>query len=366
MQKLISNSFPNLCKIMPEEKIEASYNIFFKNKAEEEALATFKKIEWLLEHDLDTEGYFSKTSTTFPIYLEKRRVFIIGSYAFAKGTIKKIKQAWYMNKCILCARIRVKGKNNIRCIDHEKNALNFLHFYKNSFIISKYLYESSIEKSGIRKKFLLQKMYFSDASALQQVPLMRKIFALIQMANCLAYMHEKFWVHLDAKPENFFLDGDLNSNKKDWIKIGDFGLSTQVGLPLRFSLTKERGYVYAAPEIHKDSEDEKRYITATTEMDCFTFGLTILQIIKGKYATENYPFYEDEEQGPLHIGVLNSKQWDLFFLDEIDFYETSSECKIIYKVIEIAKKLTDLDPLKRLNCKEASRQLTSLYELYKN
>lgn len=85
---------------------------------------------------------------------------------------------------------------------------------------------------------------------------------LMQCAQALEFLHRHNIIHLDLKPENIFVGSDSQ------LKLGDFGISTTVGLPP--SLHSEGDKYYMAPEVL-----EGVYSKAA---DVFSLGLIMLEL----------------------------------------------------------------------------------------
>ena len=85
---------------------------------------------------------------------------------------------------------------------------------------------------------------------------------ILQCAVSFEFLHKRNIIHLDLKPENLFLTED------NVLKLGDFGLSTKVGISP--SLHSEGDKYYMAPEVL-----EGIYSKAA---DIFSLGLIILEL----------------------------------------------------------------------------------------
>jgi serine/threonine protein kinase len=94
----------------------------------------------------------------------------------------------------------------------------------------------------------------------------------------MRYVHSQGILHLDLKPDNILLDGNLR------VKICDFGLSRFVNI--EESATSATGTVgYLSPEHLLDD------FRPTTKTDVFTFGVVLYELISGKRAFPgNEPF----------------------------------------------------------------------------
>ncbi|KAF8006158.1 hypothetical protein BT93_K0463 [Corymbia citriodora subsp. variegata] len=95
---------------------------------------------------------------------------------------------------------------------------------------------------------------------------------ILDIAKGLNYLHEdcrQKIVHLDIKPQNILLDGNLNA------KVADFGLSKLIDRDQSHVITTMRGTPgYLAPEWLRAAITEK--------VDVYNFGVVILEIVCGR------------------------------------------------------------------------------------
>mmetsp|Transcript_29709 Transcript_29709/g.26293 ORF Transcript_29709/g.26293 Transcript_29709/m.26293 type:complete len:207 (+) Transcript_29709:277-897(+) len=68
-------------------------------------------------------------------------------------------------------------------------------------------------------------------------------FFMIQILHAVSHMHQQYYVHLDMKLENIFLDKYFN------IKVGDLGSSSNVAEENGFISSRRGTPLYMAPEI---------------------------------------------------------------------------------------------------------------------
>ncbi|KAL9186293.1 hypothetical protein ACHAXT_005531 [Thalassiosira profunda] len=103
-------------------------------------------------------------------------------------------------------------------------------------------------------------------NAFRQSKVLREVLLALEL------VHQQGMVHLDIKPENIFIKGDL-------YKLGDFGLAG--------AFTKDGGKDAAAPDIE---EGDSRYMSKDlldnpkdlTKCDIFSIGVTLYEVISGR------------------------------------------------------------------------------------
>lgn len=140
----------------------------------------------------------------------------------------------------------------------HKNILKFYDFIttKNSFaIVFEYIEGVSL------KEFIAQN---------KKIPMDVGLFIIKNIAEGLYYLYENKVVHRDIKPSNILI------SKKGEIKIGDFGLAYQEGLP---SITSSGEIVgtpcYIAPEVFQGKK-------ADFKSDIFSFGVLCYELFTGQ------------------------------------------------------------------------------------
>ncbi|VDO14286.1 unnamed protein product [Rodentolepis nana] len=95
-----------------------------------------------------------------------------------------------------------------------------------------------------------------------------------QILDALRYLHvhcEEPIIHRDLKSENCFLYGTSNDDYIN-VKVGDFGLATQVGSSGRKTMLGTVGFM--APEIFDEMYDEK--------VDIYAFGMLMLEVMTNR------------------------------------------------------------------------------------
>jgi serine/threonine protein kinase len=94
----------------------------------------------------------------------------------------------------------------------------------------------------------------------------------VDVAKALAYLHHECHqqiLHLDIKPGNILLDGDLRAH------VSDFGISISITRDLSNVDTRGRGTPgYMAPEMMVNAVSAKS--------DVFSYGMTLLELVGGR------------------------------------------------------------------------------------
>ena len=108
----------------------------------------------------------------------------------------------------------------------------------------------------------------------------------VDVARALAYLHNECHrriLHLDVKPGNILLDGDLRAH------VSDFGISLSITRGLNSVInTRGRGTLgYMAPEMLVNSVSDRS--------DVFSYGKTLLELVGGRpnYVAPPVPSADD-------------------------------------------------------------------------
>ena len=199
--------------------------------------------------------------------------------------------------------INVKGTNIVNIIDYYNN-INEKYYY---FVLEKM--DGDLEK-------LLLKNYKKGMSS----NLIRKIFS--QINSGLKIMLKKGKTHRDLKLSNILFSYTNNKEDDFIIKIGDFGLTTDLSSISK--TTKQAGTeLFRAPEIEKGKYSNK--------CDLYSIGIILYMLKTGEYIFD----------GETHYDKLKNKYANKI-KKEID--DT--------KLNNLIKKLVVIDPHKRMEWKD--------------
>jgi len=187
----------------------------------------------------------------------------------------------------------------------------------------------------------------------REVPLkaIRKI--IYQIIKGVHFLHKNRIFHRDLKPDNVLLSEDGSE-----VKLADFGLARSFHQPFRQYSREILTLWYRSPEACMG------YSQYSIGVDCWAIGCIFAQMINGK------PLFHgssDVEQLILIFRVLGTpdeytwpdlKRYEGFSFEFPKFHPMGLESKIKMDRIDkngldLLKKFLELDPMKRISCKDA-------------
>ena len=198
----------------------------------------------------------------------------LGEGAFGSVQLVEKNHQYYALKVISLNKI---GENEIDKYKDEANILSSLKSeyivkYHNSYIKNNNFY-ILMEYGGDSnlKKFIKQ---FKDKNELIDEKIIVNI--INQICFGLKEIHEHNIIHRDLKPENIFI------NKKNEIKIGDFGISRQLYSTMNETTNNIGTINYMAPEIITQEKYDNR-------VDIYSLGCIIYELFTlNEYDHYNY------------------------------------------------------------------------------
>ncbi|KAE8809230.1 Disease resistance protein RPM1 [Hordeum vulgare] len=221
----------------------------------------------------------------------------------------------------------VKHKNVVRFLGYCADTQGSMERYNGKFVMAdvqqrllcfEYLPNGSLDK------------YITDTSRKVQ---WRKCFQIIKgICQGLHYLHQRNILHLDLKPANILLDGNLVP------KIADFGVSRCFHeMQSRAITVNIRGTLgYLAPEFCNGE--------ITYQLDIYSVGVIIIEILTGK-------------KGYLAVdNVVES--WS----NKLEKSQSDVQLKQVRICAEIGIECTDFNPAKRPGTKNIIDRLVSLDE----
>lgn len=195
--------------------------------------------------------------------------------------------------------------------------------------------------------------YYHNAFVLVHATIPQIIRVFYDVAYGLDRLHQQGYIHCDIKPENIYVKGDLNQGRVRGL-IGDIGTTKETN-------TKIKGLdrYYSPPESNvPGAPDFVRIIPALPSIDCFSFGLTMLQIIDKKLS---YHFLNKDSPNTFtkqdEFNTLLGKYLDKI---ETDFKDSLINQKALKSLIEICRSLLQINNNARPSFSSTAR---SLYDL---
>ncbi len=241
-------------------------------------------------------------------------------------------------------RNRIRRELEIPRMMTHPNIIKIVDFIEND-IYACFIYEymensmnlSKIKKSNLlfkNKKKIIDTNHVSNIKELESYSnnLQYIVNIMYQIADAIEYMHSKFIIHSDIKPQNIII-GD------DRAILIDFDLSSVIGHPVYSKKNSISGTPnYMAPEIWKRNKDVSYYLS-----DIYSFGVTLYYVFNGKKLPYKPKSIEDMEYMIHNINPIPSKS-GFSFLDKLIMLAISKDPDSRPTISEIKnclKKLTN-------------------------
>lgn len=259
----------------------------------------------------------------------------VESYARIKPNPKKI------------SRVGLKAAN--KNLLEESESMGILK--DNPFAIEPHLFRAY---STTGKVVLFQKRYDGDGNKLFHARVHHQLNALKELGMGLDLLHKKNVVHMDVKPPNLFISGNIKSKKTPVQgKVADIGLLTPKG-----EYSDCGSIFYLPPEallIINGREFFNPNYRADESADSYSYGLTILETILPKRM--DMPFFGEKVDT-----ASFQKKVDGFLKtvsDAISKNPTPENLKRL-KMLDVCRNLIQFDPKNRLSCGEAAKALEDI------
>ena len=219
-------------------------------------------------------------------------------------------------------------KNMIKLI--EKNAYNEIEILKkmnHPNIIKYYKYFKEKNKIYIIMEYFDNgdlKNYIEVLIELKKKNMIKKDeiwYIFYQCMSGLTYLHKTNVIHRDIKPDNIFM------NKNKIIKIGDFGISTQIK-KMKFSVKGTPGYM--APELELENYDEKVDIYS---MGCVFYEIYFLKtFFREEWSFKEGKYIKEMVEGSIR---LNDEFMKLIFKMLTKNPKERPNSKSIFEIIKV-------------------------------
>ena len=181
-------------------------------------------------------------------------------------------------------------------INNYKNEIKILSKFNSKYIVK---YHKSYEEKGYLYIFMeyggdnnlksfIKK--YKDINQYIDEKIIEKI--IIQICLGLEKIHNAKIIHRDLTPDNIFIDENYN------IKIGDFGVSKQLGTVINYTQSNVGKHHYSAPELEKNQKYDYK-------VDIYALGCIIYELFTLNEYYLDTKF--NHKEGKINLEIYNSK-----------------------------------------------------------
>lgn len=210
-------------------------------------------------------------------------------------------------------------------------------------VILPFACEIATDKENKTMIFFQKKYTGGDGNNLKTAPLFQKMHVLKNVAEGLAFVHKLGFVHMDMKPANFLIEGDVEGQIPAKGKVSDFGLTVKSGSAIHGGTL-----LYLAPEalhVNQTGFYFNHKCLVKDKIDSFALGITILEVLRGTTLT-------------CVLGAMNQQGIEKEIAQYTPAFSFSKKEKDASKdLLNVARQLLKYDPLTRISCAEAAQKL---------
>jgi serine/threonine protein kinase len=297
-------------------------------------------------------NYRVRISHAFAI--SERGIFIVPKKQVLDdtGSLKVISEAIKLenNHPSIRAKIRPfnhEGRNRIEAAKNEYELLKILHSLEKdeetSCLVPAYeccmLSENGKEASPL---VMFQSKLNGNGSQMQGARAKHQLQVYKDIATALAFLHEHGYVHMDVKPGNFLIEGNLKGERPVRGKLCDFDLACPIGAE-----SSGGDPAYLAPELLSIDAP-----SANPKIDSYSLGLMIYFAVSPRDPSLPRYFKWDET---MKQAIQKAKE----LLSSTK--ATEDDKRIRSALLNVAQKLMVVnDPNKRISCQEAVIELNKI------